>query len=69
VTFSITTLCHYAECRVFYPYAEFRYALFPYAECRYAECRSAPNLAFFAAPSVTKRTSFIGLTPAPPTAA
>ncbi len=39
MTFSITTLCHYAK----YHYAEYRYAEYHYAECRvfhyYAECR------------------------------
>jgi hypothetical protein len=49
-TLSITTLCHYAECRIFYCYAECRYAERHYAECRYAErhyaeCRSTTEVA------------------------
>jgi hypothetical protein len=39
MTLSITVLsanCCYAECRVFYYYAECHYG-----ECRYAECRGA----------------------------
>jgi hypothetical protein len=50
---SITTLCNYAQCRVFYCSAE----------CRYAECRSAVNTAH--GTSVTKgkrfKTSTLGL--------
>ncbi len=41
MTLSKTMLCHYAECRIFYYYAECRYAKCRYAKCRYAECRSA----------------------------
>jgi hypothetical protein len=33
-------ICHYAECHIFYYYAE-RHAECRYAECRYTECRSA----------------------------
>ena len=31
--------CRYAECGVFYSYAEWHNAEYSYAECHYAECR------------------------------
>ncbi len=46
MTVSITMLCHYDECRVFFTnYSEeYHFAQCHYAECRYAECRYAECL-------------------------
>ncbi len=40
-TLRISTLCPYAECRIFYCYPEHHDAKCRYAECYYAECRDA----------------------------
>jgi hypothetical protein len=38
VTLSITMLCHYAECRIFFWYAKCCHAEFHFTECHYAVC-------------------------------
>jgi hypothetical protein len=59
MTLSITTLsksivCHYAECRIFFCYAEPNCAECRNAECRYAECRHVTCCSAFRVPLTLK---------------